>query len=121
MDYNSQWLWLFETWLKLLISFHILSEKETHYFLMETFDNCHLSNPELRVHNLQMFGHTLVNLARQSGPHTVGKKGVREREMEEVRKEKVDVKSIGLPVVGCFYVNKGNDFGDIITILSIEK
>ena len=49
-------------------------------------DDSHLSNPGLRVHNLQMFGRTLANLARQSGPHTVDKNGVREskREMEEV-------------------------------------
>ena len=46
---------------------------------MEPFYNCHLSNPGLRVRNLQMFGRTLGSLARQSGPHTGGEKDVRER------------------------------------------
>ena len=73
VDYNSQWLWLFAMLLKLLISFHILSEKESCYFLMDPFNDWyHLSNLELRVRSLQMFGRTLVNLAHQSGPHTVG-------------------------------------------------
>ena len=43
---------------------------------METFDDCHLSNPELRVHNLQMFGRTLGNWAHRLGPHTVGIKNI---------------------------------------------
>ena len=46
-------------------------------------NNCHLSNPGLRVRNLQMFGRTLGNLARQSGPHTGGEKDVRERRIRE--------------------------------------
>ena len=72
--------------LKLLISFHILSEKETRKFSMGPSDDSHLSNPGLRVHNPQMFGRTLANLARRSGPHTIDKNGVREskREMAEV-------------------------------------
>ena len=62
---------------------YLVWKKEAGYFSMEPFNNCHLSNPELRVRNLQMFGRTLGSLARQSGPHTGGKKNVRERRMRE--------------------------------------
>ena len=57
---------------------------------MELFNGRHLSSPELRVRNLQMFGRTLVNLARQSGPHTGGKKDVRER-WKELMEQKDEV------------------------------
>ena len=56
------------------------------YFLRNPLnDRYHLSNPELRVRSLQMFGRILVNLVHQSGPHTVGIKGVREVVIKAVK------------------------------------
>ena len=90
LEHNFHWTAIF-TGLQLTMVMVVCNAVETFdlipYFVWKkerlvTFQkdhDCHLSNPELIARNLQMFGRTLVNLARQSGPRTtIGKRNVKE-------------------------------------------